>query len=54
MEPQYMIIGQAAGVAAALAVRGQSAVQTVPIAELQKKLREHGAVLHLDEEITGK
>jgi len=54
MEPQYMIIGQAAGVAAALAVRSGSAVQSVPIPELQKKLREHGAVLHMGEEITGK
>jgi FAD dependent oxidoreductase len=50
MEPQYMIIGQAAGVAAALAVRGHSAVQSVAIPELQKKLLEHGAVLHLGEE----
>lgn len=54
MEPQYMIIGQAAGVAAALAVRGHSAVQDVPIADLQKNLRAHGAVLHLSEEIRGK
>jgi hypothetical protein len=50
MEPQYMIIGQAAGVAAALAVRGHSAVQDVPITDLQEKLHEHGAVLHLSEE----
>ena len=54
MEPQYMIIGQAAGVAAALAVRSGSAVQNVPIPELQKKLRERGTVLHVGEEITGK
>lgn len=45
MEPQYMMIGQAAGVAAALAVRGKTAVQDVPIGELQKRLREKGAVL---------
>ena len=50
MEPQYMIIGQAAGVAASLAVRGGVAVQQVPIAELQRTLREHGAVLHLEQE----
>ncbi|MGA2847723.1 MAG: FAD-dependent oxidoreductase [Terracidiphilus sp.] len=45
MEPQYMIIGQAAGVAAALAVRDRVAIQDVPIAELQRRLRAHGAVL---------
>ena len=54
MEPQYMIIGQAAGAAAALAVRGHSGVQDVSIATLQKKLHAHGAVLHLSEEIKGK
>ena len=54
MEPQYMIIGQAAGVAASLAVRSRGAVQNVSIPELQKRLREHGAVLHLIEEIKAK
>ena len=53
MEPQYMIIGQAAGVAAALAVRNRAAVQNVSIPELQKRLHEHGAVLHLGEELKG-
>lgn len=47
MEPQYMIIGQAAGVAAALAIRKQVAVQDVPIPDLQKELRNEGAILHL-------
>jgi hypothetical protein len=51
MEPQYMIIGQAAGVAASLAVKGHTSVQRVSIPDLEKKLREHGAVLHLSEEI---
>jgi hypothetical protein len=50
MEPQYMIIGQAAGVAASLAVRAGVQVQDVPLAEMQKLLRVHGTVLHLDEE----
>ena len=50
MEPQYMIIGQAAGVAAALAIREGTAVQGISIMELQRKLRERGAVLHLSEE----
>jgi FAD dependent oxidoreductase len=52
MEPQYMIIGQAAGVAAALAVRSHTSVQEVGIPELQQKLREHGAILHLSEEFS--
>ncbi len=51
MEPQYMIIGQAAGTAAWLAVSKRTSIQDVPIAELQHKLREHGAILHLGEEV---
>jgi len=47
MEPQYMIIGQAAGVAAALAVDNHTAIQDVPIDQLQQKLRSTGAVLHM-------
>jgi hypothetical protein len=47
MEPQYMIIGHAAGVAAALAVKGGTAVQDVPAPELQKKLLSEGAVFEL-------
>jgi FAD dependent oxidoreductase len=50
MEPQYMIIGQAAGVAAGLAVQGHRDVHDVVIPELQQKLREHGALLHLSQE----
>jgi hypothetical protein len=52
MEPQYMIIGQAAGVAAALAIRSHTAVQDVAVPDLQQKLREHGAILHLGEEFS--
>ncbi|HET6217932.1 MAG TPA: FAD-dependent oxidoreductase [Acidobacteriaceae bacterium] len=52
MEPQYMIIGQAAGVAAALAVKSHRDVHDVAIPELQRKLREQGAILHLDEEFS--
>jgi hypothetical protein len=44
MEPQYMILGHAAGAAAALAVAGSSAVQDIGVAELQKRLRDDGAV----------
>lgn len=50
MEPQYMIVGQGAGVAAALAIENHKVVQEVSISELQGRLRKHGAVLHLDEE----
>ncbi len=50
MESQYMIIGQAAGVAAALAVRNRTSIQGISIPALQQKLLEHGAVLHLSEE----
>jgi hypothetical protein len=44
MEPQYMILGHAAGIAAALAVAGNTAVQDVNVSELQQRLRKEGAV----------
>ncbi|MEN6605244.1 MAG: FAD-dependent oxidoreductase [Bryobacteraceae bacterium] len=44
MEPQYMILGHAAGVAAAMAVKNASAVQDTDVAELQKILKSEGAV----------
>jgi hypothetical protein len=50
MEPQYMIIGQAAGNAAVLAVRGNVQVQRVDIGQLQSVLRAHHAILHLDQQ----
>jgi hypothetical protein len=50
MEPQYMIIGQGAGVAAALAIQGHVAVQDVPIENLQQALRKNHAILSLAEE----
>jgi FAD dependent oxidoreductase len=50
MEAQYMIIGQAAGVAASLAVQSRKPVQDISIPTLQQKLRQHNAVLHLSEE----
>ena len=45
MEPQYMIIGQAAGVAAAIAVHGKVPIAKVPVAELQRRLLAEHAVL---------
>ncbi len=39
MEPQYMILGHAAGIAAAMAIRGGTAVQDINVAQLQSKLK---------------
>ena len=52
MEPQYMIIGQAAGVAASLAIQGRTPVQEISIANLQQRLRDHHAVLHIEQEFS--
>jgi FAD dependent oxidoreductase len=45
MEPQYMILGQAAGVAAKLAIAGGRPVQDVDPAALTERLRKQGAVM---------
>ena len=52
MEPQYMIIGQAAGVAASLALRSQTSVQDVDTKELTDVLRHEGAVLEYRKPVT--
>jgi hypothetical protein len=44
MEPQYMIIGHAAGVAAKLAISGNKPVQEISVPELQKILKSQGGV----------
>ena len=53
MEPQYMIMGHAAGIAAALSILDGRAVQKVDIADLQKKLAEQGQILSLQDYIYG-
>jgi hypothetical protein len=49
MEPVYMILGQASGVAAALAIDGKTSVQQVPADKLQAQLKAQKAVLSPDE-----
>jgi len=53
MEPQYMMMGQAAGVIAALAINGKTAVQDVSVETLQQKLRSQKAILHVEQEASG-
>ncbi len=48
LESQYMIIGESAGVAAAQAIDEGKAVQDIDVKRLQKRLLEHGQVLHWD------
>lgn len=44
MEPVYMILGHSAGVAAAMAIKGKSSVQQVPVSQLQNKLKAQGQI----------
>jgi len=44
MEPQYMILGQAAGAAAKMAIEAGKAVQEIDSAALTARLRKRGAV----------
>lgn len=52
MEPQYMIVGQAAGVAASLASKNEKAVQDIDTSALTARLRELNAVLELEDAAT--
>ncbi|NIA12599.1 MAG: FAD-dependent oxidoreductase [Nitrospiraceae bacterium] len=49
MEPQYMIMGQAAGVAAALAIGSDVPVHAVDVETLRARLREQRQVLSLED-----
>ena len=48
MEPVYMALGHASGLAAVQAMKGGKGVQGIDVEELRKKLKEQGAVLELD------
>lgn len=45
MEPQYMILGHAAGVAAKLAIASATSLQNIPVATLINTLKKHGAIM---------
>ena len=45
MEPVYMIMGQAAGTAAVLAIEGKTPVQAVDVGRLRQRLEQDGQVL---------
>jgi len=45
MEPVFMILGQSAATAAALAIDGNQPVQDVPYAKLRERLLADGQVL---------
>jgi hypothetical protein len=47
MEPQYMIAGHAAGVAAAMAARSDANLHRIDVRELQKKLLSQRQIVHL-------
>ena len=51
MEPQYMIIGQAAGVAAGLALKESKDVQDIDTARLTARLKEEDAVMEYREPV---
>ncbi len=52
MEPVYMALGHASGIAAAMAVREDRPVQSINVTGLRDRLREQKAVLELDIPLT--
>jgi len=46
MEPTFMVIGQAAGTAAAMAAEANAPVQDVDVGALQDRLRQDGQIIH--------
>ena len=53
MEPVFMILGQSAATAAALAIDGDSAVQDVAYADLKPLLEKEGQILSYDGPVSG-
>lgn len=53
MEPVFMILGQASGTAAGLAIDDNTAVQTVNLHKLQAQLKADGQVLSTGQGLTG-
>jgi hypothetical protein len=47
MEPQYMLMGQSAGVAASIAIKTDRPVQLIDVFELRRKLKEQNQILSL-------
>jgi hypothetical protein len=49
MEPHYMLIGQATGIASALAIRDKKSVWDISVPELQNILRSWGQKLTIND-----
>ncbi|HKC87999.1 MAG TPA: FAD-dependent oxidoreductase [Blastocatellia bacterium] len=54
MEPVFMILGQSAATAAAMAIDGGAAVQDVPYAKLRERLLKDGQILEFAPAVKGK
>lgn len=51
MEPVFCVLGESAGVAASMAVKANSSVQSVDVTALRRRLAERGQVLEWTEEL---
>ena len=51
MEPLFMALGQTAGTAAHMAIRGKRPVRSIPVGQLQQLLVERGAVITLYDDL---